>query len=512
MLMRFAATVGSFTMLSRILGFVRDIMIASFLGASSTGDAFFIAFKFPNLFRRLFSEGAFSLAFVPLFAEKLESDGRRAARFFAEDALAILLWVLLIIVVVAQVLMPWLILLIAPGFADDPAKLDLTVYLARLTFPYLLFISIVSLLGGVLNSLERFAAAAAAPILLNLCLIGSLLAAAKVMETPAHSLAWGVALAGVIQFLWLVWNCKRAAMLPSLPFPRITPEIKKLLVLMLPAALGAGVMQLNLVVDMIIASFLQDGSVSHLYYADRLVQLPLGVIGVAIGTALLPTLARQIVSKETDTALHSQNRAIEYALLFTLPAAAAFMVIGGQIIHVLFERGAFDAAATGIVTGVLFAYAVGLPAFVLVKVLAPAYFARQNPRVPLRAAVFALLVNVILNLALMRPFGVVGIAIASAIASWVNVFLLTKGLFGDGYFRPDRLLVRRLPRMLIACVVMVLVLLVISDSLSHFFDSSLFPKALTLLGLVLVGVGSFALVAGVIGAARWRDLQGVLRR
>ena len=188
------------------------------------------------------------------------------------------------------------------------------------------------------------------------------------------------------------------------------------------------------------------------------------------------------------------------------------MVIGGQIIHVLFERGAFDAAATGIVTGVLFAYAVGLPAFVLVKVLAPAYFARQNPRVPLRAAVFALLVNVILNLALMRPFGVVGIAIASAIASWVNVFLLTKGLFGDGYFRPDRLLVRRLPRMLIACVVMVLVLLVISDSLSHFFDSSLFPKALALLGLVLVGMGSFALVAGVIGAARWRDLQGVLRR
>ena len=281
---------------------------------------------------------------------------------------------------------------------------------------------------------------------------------------------------------------------------------------MLPAALGAGVMQLNLVVDMIIASFLQDGSVSHLYYADRLVQLPLGVIGVAIGTALLPTLARQVVSKETDTALHSQNRAIEYALLFTLPAAAAFMVIGGQIIHVLFERGAFDAAATGIVTGVLFAYAVGLPAFVLVKVLAPAYFARQNPRVPLRAAVFALLVNVILNLALMRPFGVVGIAIASAIASWVNVFLLTKGLFGDGYFRPDRLLVRRLPRMLIACVVMVLVLLVISDSLSHFFDSSLFPKALALLGLVLVGMGSFALVAGVIGAARWRDLQGVLRR
>ena len=511
MLIRFAATVGGFTLLSRVLGFARDILIAVFLGASVAGDAFFISFKLPNLFRRLFAEGAFNLAFVPMFTSALASDGRAAARVFAEDALAVLLWALLAMVVLAQIAMPWLMLVIAPGFADDPAKFDLTVYLARLTFPYLLFISLVSLLSGLLNSLERFAAAAAAPIFLNLCLIGALLGFARAGETPAHALAWGVAIAGLIQFLWLAWNCKRANFLPRLSWPRLTPSVRRLLVLMLPAVVGAGVVQLNLVVDMIIASLLPDGSVSHLYYADRVVQLPLGVIGVAIGTALLPTLSRQVAGKDGDAAYNSQNRAIEYALLLTLPAAAALMVIATPIVHVLFERAAFDARATTMTAGVLAAYAIGLPAFVLVKVLAPGYFARKDTHAPVRAAVWALAVNVVLNLLFMKPFGVVGIALASALSAWLNAALLAKGLYVRRYFRPDRLLRRRVPRMLLASMAMVLLLLVFLKVLTPWLLGGIGLKVSALLGLVLVGVVGFTLTANIIGAMRWQDLRVALK-
>ena len=334
---------------------------------------------------------------------------------------------------------------------------------------------------------------------------------ARAGQTPAHALAWGVATAGLVQLVWLAWNCKRANMLPRLPLPRLTPAVKDLLVLMLPAVVGAGVVQLNLVVDMIIASFLPDGSVSHLYYADRVVQLPLGVIGVAIGTALLPTLSRQVGEKQTDAAFNSQNRAIEYALLLTLPAAAALIVIAMPVIHVLFERGAFDANATMITAGVLTAYGVGLPAFVLVKVLAPGYFARKDTRTPVRAAIWALTTNGALNLAFMKPFGVIGIALASALSSWLNVVLLAKGLHGRGYFHPDRLLRRRVPRMLIACVAMALLLLAFTKVVAPWLEGGLGLKVLALLGLVLLGVSSFAIMVTAIGAMRWRDLKMALR-
>ena len=512
MLMRSAATVGGFTMLSRVLGFARDILIALFLGASAAGDAFFVSFKLPNLFRRLFAEGAFNLAFVPLFTESLTAHGRVTAKAFAEDVLSVLLWVLLVVVVLAQIAMPWLMLLIAPGFSGDPVKFDLTVYLARLTFPYLLFISLVSLLSGVLNSLDRFAAAAAAPVVLNLCLIGSLLVFARVGQTPAHALAWGVAAAGVLQLLWLVWNCKRENMLPRLRLPRLTPAVKNLLVLMLPAVIGAGVVQLNLVVDMVIASLLPNGSVSHLYYADRVVQLPLGVIGVAIGTALLPSLSRQVAGRQTEDALNSQNRAIEYALLLTLPAAAALSVVSVPIVHVLFERGAFDASATATTASVLAAYSIGLPAFVLIKAFAPGYFARKDTRTPVRAAMWALIANVVLNLVFMKPFGVVGIALASVVSSWLNVVLLAKGLHGLGYFRPDRLLRRRAPRIVFASMVMMVLLFAFSKVLAPWLGGEFGLRVAALFGLVLAGVCSFMVVATVSGAMSWRELKAILTR
>ncbi len=511
-LLRFAATVGSYTMLSRILGFLRDILIARYVGASDVGDAFFVAFKIPNLFRRLFAEGAFNLAFVPLFSGKLKGDGRAAARRFAEDAVAILLVALVGFLCLAEIFMPWLVTLFAPGFITDADKFSLTVHLTRLTFVYLVFISLVSLMGGLLNSLDRFAAVAATPILLNIVLITTMVAFANATPTPAHALAWGVAIAGAVQFLWLAWNCHRAGILPALPRPRLNADMKRLLVLMLPAALGAGVYQINLVVDMVIASILPRGSVSFLYYADRVVQLPLGVIGVAVGTALLPMLSRHVRAGEVAAAHDSQNRALEFALLLTLPAAAALMTIAGPIISVLFERGAFTTSDSLAAAAALAAYAVGLPAFVLIKVVAPGYFARQDTKTPLYIACVALVANVVLNLLLMGPLAHAGIALASSLSSWLNAGLLMLGLHRRGHLVADSQLLRRVPRMVIAACLLAVALWAAAPLAAPWLAASLGQKIVALAGLVAMGLLVFVVAAELCGAMRGRELAQMLRR
>ena len=503
---RSAATVGALTLVSRIFGFLRDILIARYVGAGVVGDAFFVAFKLPNLFRRLFAEGAFNLAFVPLFAQRVRAQGRAAALAFAGEAMAVLLWALIGAVAVAEIAMPWLIRAAAPGFADEPARFALAVALTRLTFPYLLFVSLVTLLAGVLNGVERFAAAAAAPILLNLCLIAGVVVFRDSLATPGHALAAAVAVAGAVQLLWLVWNCRRAGLLPPLPLPRLTPGVKRLLVLVAPAALGAGVQQLNLLADVIIASFLPAGSISYLYYADRVVQLPLGVVGIAVGTALLPTLARQ-VHTDPAAAAASQNRALEYALLLALPAAAALAVIARPIVQALFEHGAFDAAATAATAGALAAYAAGLPAFVLVKALAPGYFAREDTRTPVKIAVGCLVVNVALSLALVGPLAHVGIALASAVSSWLNAALLAAGLVRRRHLRLDSRLRRRLPRMALAAAAMAVVVRLAADALAPWFAGGPAAAAAALAAVVALGVGLFALAAQLSGAARLGDLR-----
>ena len=507
MLIKSAAVVGSFTRASRCLGFIRDILIAFYLGAGAAGDAFFIAFKLPNLFRRLFAEGAFNLAFVPLFSDKLTSEGKRSALQFAEEALSILLLVLVIFVGLSQLAMPWLVMVIAPGFTDDPERFDLTVYLSRLTFPYLLFISLVSLLSGLLNSFQRFASAAFAPVLLNLCLIGSLLTMGGSGVGSAVALAWGVALAGVIQLLWLSLNCWRLQLLPGLRYPTLTASVRQLLKLMLPAVLGAGVVQLNLVVDMIIASFLPGGSVSHLYYADRVAQLPLGVIGVAMGTALLPTISRQVVEGDKGSALATQNQAVELSLVFAIPAALALLVISEPIISVLFERGAFTPADSFITAAVLSAYALGLPAFILIKVLAPGYFARKDTRTPVQIAIVALAVNVLLNLILMQFLGVVGIALASTISSWLNVTLLAWGLKRRSLFRPSSSMLWRIGKLCAAGVVMAAYLWITQQ---HEFVSSslgLWAQIIMISVLVVTGSGVYFLVSVASGGLSWQHLR-----
>jgi len=511
-LLRSIATVGSLTMVSRVFGFARDILIASTLGAGMLADVFFVAFKFPNLFRRLFAEGAFNMAFVPIFAAILEEKGEAAARRFADQSLAVLLWSLLAFVVVIELSMPWAMSAFAPGFAANPDKFALAVDLTRITFPYLLFVSLVSLMAGVLNSLGKFAAAAATPILLNICLIGAVLGLSHIMETPAHALAWGVFGAGIVQFGWLLVQCHRAGMGLRLTLPRINDDVRLLLVRALPVALGAGIYQINLLIDTIIASLLPEGSISYLFFADRVNQLPLGVVGVAVGTALLPLLSRQIKYEDPSVAAHSQNRAVEFTLLMTLPAACALAVLAGPIITVLFERGHFGPEQTFATAAALAIYALGLPAYVLVKALAPGFFARGDTATPVKIAVLALVVNLVFNLILMGPFLHVGIAMATVISSWLNAGTMAVVLWRRGHFTLDTRLRARLPRTLVACGGMTAVLYVAVDLGGALLGRGEVDRALALAGIVVIGLGVFAVLAQVTGAARLGDLKSILKR
>jgi len=511
-LLRSIATVGGYTLISRITGFLRDILMAGMLGAGTVSDAFFVAFRFPNLFRRLFAEGAFQAAFVPLFAGVLETEGRDAARRFARQAFSVLAVALLVFTAAMEVAMPLAMVVIAPGFDAVPGKMELATELTRIAFPYLLFISLVSLQSGVLNSLGKFAAAAAAPILLNLTLIAALLGLTPWLATPGHALAWGVFAAGVMQFGWLAWHCRRAGF--SLPpvRPALTPRVRTLGKRIVPVVLGGSLYQINLLIGTILASLLADGAVSWLYYADRVTQLPLGVIGVAVSTALLPVLSRQLKAGHWEAAAYNQNRALEVALLFTLPAAAALMVIPGPVVTTLFERGAFSAADTAATAAAMAAFASGLPSYVLVKVLAPAFFAREDTVTPVRIAAVAMVANVVLNVALMQVWGHVGIALAASLANWGNALALAWMLHRRGHLGLDARLKTRLPRIVLSSAVMSLLLALGAWALSAPLDEGGLWGPLALAGLVVGGVLAFGLAAQLSGAASVGEIKGMLRR
>ncbi len=510
-LLRSAATVGFWTLVSRVMGFLRDAMTANFLGAGPAADAFFVALRLPNLFRSLFAEGAFSAAFVPLFAGTIAEEGRAAAKRFAEDALAVLLTALFLFVCAAEVFAPWFMHVIAPGFAAEPEKFALAVSLARITFPYLLYISLVALLGGVLNSVERFAAAAATPVLLNIFLIGALV---LVRPVSGAALAWAVTGAGFAQFVWLMVSCRQAGLTLALPRPRLTPGVRKLLRLMLPGTFGAGVTQLNLVVSTAVASLLPTGAVSYLYYADRLNQLPLGVVGIAVGTAILPSLSRQVRAGDTPGAIATQNRGLELALLLTLPAAVALGVLAHPILATLFQRGAFGPQETAATAAALAAYAVGLPAFVLVKVLAPAFFARHDTATPVRVAVIAMAANAVLTVVLgfALPLAHVGIALATSIAGWVNALQLLALLQRRGHFALDARARRSLPRILAAAAGMGALLVLLESALEPALAGRFGLRLMALAALVGAGLAGFAALVFLVGAADWREVLRRLKR
>lgn len=509
-------TVGFWTMASRVLGFVRDIMIAAVLGTGAYADAFFVAFRFPNLFRRWFAEGAFNSAFVPLFAKELEGSGADEAKRFGEEALSFLLFVLLIFVALAQIFMPFLVYALAPGFADSPEKFDLTVMLTRITFPYLLFISLMALLSGILNAVHRFTAAAAAPILLNVVFIATLalIAWLGLGNSPdaARFMAWGVAVAGVVQLAMVALAVKLAGMGLRLRLPRLTPRVKRLIALGIPGAIAGGITQINIFIGTIIAS-LQDSAVSYLYYADRLYQLPLGVIGIAIGVVLLPELSRRLRAGDMAAVHDSQNRSLEFSLLLTLPAAVALFTVPLPIIKVLFERGAFTAQAAEATAMALMAFAWGLPAFVLVKVFSPGFFAREDTRTPMYFAFAAMVVNVAGSLVLFPYLQHVGIALATTLSGWVNAGLLWWALKRRGHWEWNDDIRRRLPRIVFASALMGAALYFGQSHLDVWLNHpDLWQRVGALAVLVLGGLIAYFIAIIAVGAASPRELAGLFRR
>jgi putative peptidoglycan lipid II flippase len=509
-LLRSIATVGSMTMVSRIFGFVRDILVAATLGAGMAADVFFVAFKLPNLFRRLFAEGAFSMAFVPIFAGILEEEGEAKAKEFADQAMGLLLGCLLALVIVMEIAMPWAMWAFAPGFLDDPRKFNMAVELTRITFPYILLISLVSLLAGVLNSFGKFAAAAATPILLNLCLIGAVLFLVPISKSPGHALAWGVFLAGFVQLFWLTFHCGKNGIWVHRPIFVLSKNVRLLFCRALPVALGAGVYQINLLIDTIIASFLPEGSISYLFFADRVNQLPLGVVGVAVGTALLPLLSRQIRAGDNAAAQNSQNRAVEFSILLTLPAACALFVMADPVVQVLFQRGAFGDVQASATAAALAILALGLPGYVLIKALAPGFFGRGDTATPVKIAAMAMIVNVALSLILMGPYLHVGIAMATAASSWLNAAVMAFVLHKRGHFVFDDRLKSRLPRTFLASTGMSVALYFAAAKLAPWLDSGVeLERSFALATLVVTGLTSFAVLALISGAARQNDVKSL---
>jgi putative peptidoglycan lipid II flippase len=509
-MLRGVLTVGGWTMASRILGFARDMLIAAILGAGPIADAFFVALKLPNLFRRLFGEGAFNAAFVPAFSGMLAAEGPSAARQFAEQTFAVMTFWLGVLTIAGEVFMPQMMTVLAPGFAAIPEKFALAVDLSRITFPYLLLICLAALVSGVLNGLSRFTAASASYVLFNIISIACMLWLTPYVPTAGHALSWGITASGVAQLGLLLWALRRAGMGFSLPRPRLTPQIRVLLRRMLPGLVGAGVTQLNLAIDVIIASLLPAGTVSLLYYADRVQQLPLGVIGTAVGTALLPLLSRQVRAGEAEAAQGTLNRAIEYALFLTLPAAVALIVSAYPIIWVLFGHGAFNAEVARLSAQSLAAYALGLPAFVLVKVLAPGFFARGDTATPVKIGVAAVVLNLGMNVAFMVPLQHIGPALATSLAAIFNVVGLGVALARRGHLKPDDRLRRRTARMAVAAAVMGVVLWLAQQVL---FPGPLhgMQKVGALAALVAVGLVAYGAAAVVLGASDWRQMTLPLR-
>ena len=492
------ATFGGFTLVSRVTGFVRDMVLANFLGAGVVSDAFFVSFKLPNLFRSLFAEGAFTSAFVPLFSQKLVSEGKKKSIFFASQAVSLLFFFLLIFVLSFELLMPYIVRILAPGFVGDPGKIELATSLCRITFPFLLFISIVSFQAGILNSFEKFAAPATAPIILNLTMILSAFVFVPFIPSAAHGFAFAITFAGILEILWLKYALNKidVKITPYLHMKKIIhkDEIKTLFKRIAPGVVGAGIYQINMVVDTILVSLVGTGAISWLYYANRLQQLPLGVVGAAISVALLPILSKQLKSQNIEESKQTQDKAVEYAALLSIPAAVLMIVMAKPMINILFEHGRFSSADTIKTSYALMAYAVGLPCYVLVKALMPNFFARGDTVTPVKFSAIVFAVNFSFNLMLMIPFGHVGIATATTIAAFVSLGQYVYGLRKRGFWHFSKPLLLKIAKIIFISVLMGVGVLVFESLINtlfgywlsyHFLIKFLIFGILSTLGLVI---------------------------
>ncbi|MFK7941616.1 MAG: murein biosynthesis integral membrane protein MurJ [Paracoccaceae bacterium] len=501
-------TVGGWTLMSRVLGFVRDAMILAYLGTGPLYQAYVVAFRLPNMFRRFFAEGAFNMAFVPMFAKKVEVD--EDADQFASEAFAGLATILIGLTLLALATMPWLVFALASGFAGQE-QFGLSVEFGRIVFPYILFISLAALLSGMLNASGRFAAAAAAPVLLNVFLIFAMAIAAFLGGDVARALIWAVPLAGVAQFALLWTATKRAGFKIHFRWPSLSPDMRRLIRVAIPAALAGGVVQINLLVGQQVASYF-DKAVGWLFAADRLYQLPLGVVGIAVGVVLLPDLSRRLKADDDSGAKIALSRAGEIALALTIPAAAALIVVPLPLVSVLFERGAATANDSVAIALAVAIYGLGLPAFVLQKILQPIYFAREDTRRPFHYAVISMVVNALLAIGLAPVIGWYAPAIATTVAAWSMVLLLHRGArdYGDVVRFDDRFR-SRIWRVVLASAVMAVVLWLVAWMLEPYLALPWW-RALALAGLVSIGMAAYFAAGQVLGAFRLAELKASMRR
>lgn len=504
-LLKSTGTIAGLTMVSRIFGFARDIILARVLGAGAAADAWQLAFQLPNIFRRLFAEGAFSAAFVPLFNRKMEEDEKRtAAQNFAIDVLSVFVPILLVFSAIMMLAMPGIIWLI-DDFGEGGRTTPFTISLARITFPYLALISLTTLFAAILNSVSRFAAAAAAPIMLNICMITALLVSfwqsgGSDTRQAAYFLAIGVASAGLLQLLWLYFWARRAGFTFAVRKPKFTADIRELGVLILPAVFGAGIYQISRFVDLFFLGRLPEGSFVYLAMADRLNQLPLGIIGIALGTAILPALSRFIARDDQGGAQRIQSNAIELAMLLTIPAALALFFAAGPLVTAFYVGGNFEASDGQTTARVVAALVVGLPAYVLVKVLIPGFFARKDTRTPVYTAGISLLINVTLNILLIPRFGIVGLAFAGAIAAWCNCAMLYFMLHTRGHYHLELALLGRIIRITLSAVGMAAVLYYAQPLGDHLYGGDIWQRAGSIAALVSAGGLVYAALAWITGA------------
>jgi len=512
-LIKASGTIGGLTMVSRILGFAREMVFARIMGAGQAADAFALAFLIPNLFRRLFGEGAFAAGFVPLFSKRLNGEGgMEEARRFAEEVQAVFLPILMLVTALFVIFMPAYIWLQAAGWRDDAEKFALVVELSRITFPYLIFISLVSLLSGVLNSLTRFVAAAFAPALLNVAMIVALIVVPQGGAETARALAFGVLAGGVLQFALCWISVRRTGLKIGLRWPRMTPRVRELLILILPATLGSGIYYISQFFYGYFATNLPEGSLVYLNFADRLNQLPLAVIGSALGTAILPTISRAIDSGNEERAAHVQAQATELSMLLTLPAAVALAVTAGPIISALFQQGRFtaeDAATTSLVLSIIVA---GLPAYVLIKVLTPGFYARKDMKTPVYIAFAALILAVGLNFALVPLIGIAALALTTAASAWGNAIALYIILYRRGHYRVPDLVWGRIAKQLFAAAVMAAALYLLQEQLEGFFTGGTLRRIVGVAALVGVGVSIYFGIAWVINATDKDEVRALFRR
>lgn len=502
-LLKSTLTVGSMTLLSRIFGLLRDITLATVFGVSGGTDAFLIAFKIPNFMRRLFAEGAFSVAFVPVFSEYKEKRSREALRDLVDHVAGTLGSVLLLITVLGSLASPLLVYLFAPGFWDEPIRFQLTADMLRITFPYLFFIALVALAGGILNSYHKFAVPAFTPVILNLCLIAAAIWLSPLFEIPLMALAWGVAAAGLLQLLLqFPWLLK----LKLLPIPRLRRRhegVSRILRLMLPAVIGSSVAQINLLLDTVIASFLMVGSVTWLYYSDRMLEFPLGVLGIAIATVILPALSQQHANESHDSFNATLDWALKLVVLIALPACIGLLILAGPILATLFQHGDFSANDAHMASLSLMAYVLGLPAFILIKVLAPGYYSRQDTKTPVKIAITAMISNMALNILFVVPMVMlhyqaphVGLALATSSSGYVNAVLLYRGLRRAGVYQPLPGWGQMMIRTLFALITMSVLVFYLTPGLEIW-------TWLTVLERVLFLGGIIALAAAVYLAMLW---------